>query len=147
MDFLSEISTFWKEKLLNLTKELKLEDHVLFLNNIDHNLKNALVSASDLFVMPSRIDNKSIEGFGIAFVEAASYGVGSIGGKDGGESDAIIHNETGLIFDGNSLNSIFESIVTFFENKKNITYGNNAKNFSKKFHWNEVVKKYLKLIN
>jgi len=135
------------EKLLNLAKELKLEDNVLFLNNININLKNALLSAADLFIMPSRVDNKSVEGFGISFVEAASYGVGSIGGKDGGESDAIIHNETGLICDGSNLNSIFESIVSFFEDKKHITYGNNAKKFSKKFHWNEVVKKYLQLIN
>ena len=46
--------------------------------------------------MPSIIFKKSVEGFGISFIEAASYGVGSIGGKDGGASDAIRHQETGL---------------------------------------------------
>ena len=44
------------------------------------NLKLALIESSNLFLMPSRIEGKSIEGFGISFVEAASYGVGSIGG-------------------------------------------------------------------
>ena len=34
--------------------------------------------------MPSIIHKKSVEGFGIAYVEAAQYGVPSIGGKDGG---------------------------------------------------------------
>ena len=55
---------------------------VLFLNNINQDLKNALVSKSNIFVMPSVINKKSVEGFGIAFVEAAQYGVPSIGGKD-----------------------------------------------------------------
>ena len=33
--------------------------------------------------MPSVVYKKSVEGFGITFIEAASYGIGSIGGKDG----------------------------------------------------------------
>ena len=66
--------------------------------------------------MPSIIDRKSVEGFGISFMEAASYGVGSIGGKDGGASDAIKHNETGLICDGNDLNSIYENVINFLNN-------------------------------
>ena len=134
-------------KLFNLTKQLKLEKNVIFLNNINYDLKAALVSAANLFIMPSRVENKSVEGFGIVFAEAASLGVGSIGGKEGGESDAIIHEETGLLCDGSDLNSIYESIITFFKNKNYIRYGDNAKSFSKKFHWNEVVKKYINLIN
>ena len=97
--------------------------------------------------MPSRIEKKSVEGFGISFVEAASYGVGSIGGKDGGASDAIDHKKTGLICDGNDLNSIYDSVIDFFKNDKFIIFGENSKKFSEKFHWNKVVKNYMKLIN
>ena len=136
-----------ENNLLKLTKELNLETEVTFLKNIDYNLKTALVAEANLFLMPSRIEKKSVEGFGISFIEAASYGVGSIGGKDGGASDAISHNKTGLICDGNDLTSIYNSVITFFENKNFVKYGNNAKEFSEKFHWDKVVKKYLKLIN
>ena len=97
--------------------------------------------------MPSRIEKKSVEGFGIAFVEAASYGVGSIGGKDGGESDAIENNKTGLICNGEDLNSIYTAIIDFFTNDKFVEFGREARNFSKNFHWNIVIKKYLSLIN
>jgi len=140
---------FGKEEnnLLRLSKELNIEKEVTFLKNIDYNFKAALISQSNLFLMPSRIEKKSVEGFGISFVEAASYGVGSIGGKDGGASDAISHNETGLICDGNDLNSIYDSVVSFFNDKNFIKYGKNAQEFSKKFHWDRVVKNYLKLIN
>ena len=97
--------------------------------------------------MPSRIEKKSVEGFGISFMEAASYGVASIGGADGGASDAITHNKTGLICDGKDLNSIYDSVIDFFQNEKFIQYGKDAKKFSENFHWNTIIKNYLKLIN
>ena len=136
-----------ENNLLRLSKELSLEKEVIFLKNIDDNLKTALISESNLFLMPSRIEKNSVEGFGISFIEAASYGVASIGGKDGGASDAIDHNKTGLICDGSDLNSIYNSVTTIINNNKYIQYGENAKKFSENFHWNKVVKNYLELIN
>jgi len=136
-----------EDSLLHLRKELGLENEVSFLKNIDYNFKASLIAKSNLFLMPSRIEKKSVEGFGISFLEAASYGVASIGGKDGGASDAIVDKKTGLICDGNDLNSIYKSVINFFENKNYLNYGKNAKEFSEKFHWDKVVKNYLKLIN
>ncbi len=136
-----------KNNLLKLTKELNLDNNVTFLNNIPEKLKLSLIASANLFLMPSIIVNKSVEGFGISFMEAASYGVGSIGGKDGGASDAIIHNETGFICDGNDLNSIYESVIAFFSDNKFNEFGKAAKKFSENFHWNKIVKNYLKLIN
>ena len=140
---------FGKEEnsLLKITKELGIDKDVTFLKNIDYDLKTALIAKANLFLMPSRIEKKSVEGFGISFIEAASYGVGSIGGKDGGASDAIDHNKTGLICDGNDLNSIYDSVVNFFENENFVKYGKNALEFSEKFYWSKIVKNYLKLIN
>ena len=136
-----------ENNLVELSKELSLEKEVIFLRNIDPALKIALIAESNLFLMPTRIEKKSVEGFGISFVEAASYGVASIGGVDGGASDAITHNKTGLICDGKDLNSIYDSVINFFQNKKFIQYGEDAKKFSENFHWNKIVKKYLSLIN
>ena len=136
-----------ENNLIKLSKELKIDQHVTFLKNIDENLKLALLASSNLFLMPSRIEKKSVEGFGISFIEAASYGIGSIGGKDGGASDAISDNKTGLICDGNDLNSIYEKTIDFFSNENFKKFGKAASQFSEDFHWNKVVKNYLKLIN
>ena len=62
-------------------------------------------------------------------------GIGSIGGKDGGASDAISHKKTGLICDGNNLNSIYDSVLNFFKNNNFLEYGKNAKEHSEKFYW------------
>ena len=134
-----------KKRLLGLVKELKIENEVVILDNIDQKLKVALIKNSNLFLMPSIIVKKSVEGFGISFVEAASYGVGSIGGKDGGASDAIDNGKTGLICDGENINSNYESILKFFENENYKTYGINSLNFSKNFNWSIIIKKYLNL--
>ncbi len=134
-----------KKSLLVLARELKIQNEVVILDKIDQKLKAALIKNSNLFLMPSIIFKKSVEGFGISFIEAASYGVGSIGGKDGGASDAIDNEKTGLICDGENINSIYESILKFFENENYKTYGANALNFSKNFNWNKVIKKYLNL--
>ena len=136
-----------ERNLLELSKELNLEKETIFLKNIEFDLKTALIAESNLFLMPSRIEKKSVEGFGIAYIEAASYGVGSIGGKDGGAPDAIAHKKTGLICDGNDLNSIYNSVLDFFKNENYLKYGKNAKEFSQNFHWDKIIKNYLKLIN
>jgi len=135
-----------KSRLLSLVKELKIEKEVLFLNEADQKLKIALIKNSNLFLMPSIVFKKSVEGFGISFMEAASYGVGSIGGKDGGASDAIKNKETGLICDGQNIDSIYQSVIEFFKNDNYKRYGSNAIKFSANFTWNKTVKKYLDLI-
>ena len=136
-----------ENNLLKLSKQLSLENEVIFLKNIEEDFKLSLIDSSNLFLMPTRIEKKSVEGFGISFMEAASYGVASIGGKDGGASDAITHNKTGLICDGNDLNSIYETAMNFFKDEKFIEFGSAAKKHSENFHWNKIVKNYLKLIN
>jgi len=135
-----------EENLKKLVIELKLEDQVKFLKDIPNELKNALVAKSNVFIMPSIIHKKSVEGFGIAYVEAAQYGIPSIGGKDGGANDAIDHEKSGLICDGNNLDEIFSSIKSIFENKKYIDYGKNAKELVKKFEWSKIIKEYKKII-
>ena len=135
-----------EEKLKKLVVELKLEDQVTFLKNIPNDLKNALVAKSNIFVMPSVIYKKSVEGFGIAYVEAAQYGVPSIGGKDGGASDAIIHEKTGLICDGNKLEDVYSSIDNLFKNNKYLEYGKEAKINSTNFLWDKIIEKYKRIL-
>ncbi len=136
-----------EENIKKLVKELDLEAQVMFFKDISNDLKNALVSKSNIFIMPSIIHKKSVEGFGIAYVEAAQYGVPSIGGKDGGAADAIDHEKTGLICDGNNLDEIYSSIYSILENKKYLKLGKNAKEFVNKFQWSKIIEEYKKILN
>ncbi|MDA7714557.1 glycosyltransferase family 4 protein [Candidatus Pelagibacter sp.] len=130
-----------------LVAELGLLPQVMFFKDISNELKNALVAKSDIFVMPSITHKASIEGFGIAYVEAAQYGVPSLGGKDGGAADAIEHKKTGLICDGNELDEVYSSINLMLQNNKFHEYGKAAKENSAKFNWNTIIEEYKKILN
>ena len=136
-----------ESNLKKLVNELELNTQVMFFKDISIDLKNALIAKSDIFVMPSIIHKKSVEGFGIVYIEAGQYGVPSIGGKDGGASDAINHNKTGLICDGNDLNEIYSSLDSLIESKKYIELGKNAKEYVSKFQWKNIIEEYKKILN
>ena len=136
-----------EENIKDLVKELDLEGQVMFFKDISEDLKNALVAKSNIFVMPSTIYKSSVEGFGIAYTEAAQLSIPSIGGKDGGASDAIDHEKTGLICDGGNLDDIYSSINSMLENKKYLEYGKNAKEFVSKFYWPNIIEEYKKILS
>ena len=135
-----------KSNLEGLIKQLDIQSQIVFLPKVNEKLKIALLNECDLFLMPSVIYKKSVEGFGISFIEAGSYGKASIGGKDGGQADAIEVGKTGFLCDGNDLNSIYETILKFFQNDQYKVLGLQAKEFSKKFKWENIIKQYLNLI-
>ena len=135
-----------EENLKKLVIELKLENQIFFLKDVPNDLKNALVAKSNVFIMPSIIHKKSVEGFGIAFIEAAQYGIPSIGGKDGGASDAIKHEETGIICDGNNLDEIYSSIDLILKNNSYKELGKKAKDYATKFEWSNIIKEYAKIL-
>ena len=136
-----------EENIKKLVNELNLEEQVMFFKDISNELKNSLLAKSNIFIMPSIIYKKSVEGFGIAYVEAAQYGIPSIGGVDGGAADAIVHEKTGLICDGNNLDAVYSSINSMLENKKYLEYGKAAKENSVKFRWDTIIEKYKEILN
>ena len=135
-----------EKSLKKLVEELNLGSQVMFFKDITDDLKNSLIAKSHIFVMPSIIHKKSVEGFGIAYIEAAQYGVPSLGGKDGGASDAIEHDRTGLICDGNNLDDIYSSLNSMIENKKYFELGRNAKEYVTKFQWEKIIDEYKKIL-
>ena len=132
--------------LLKLRKTLGLEKSVEFIFKSTEQEKVALLEQSNIFVMPSVIYKKSVEGFGITYIEAASYGKPSIGGIYGGEGDAIKSGQTGYLCNGNDLNAIYDTLLKILDNDHYIELGVNALEFSKDFSWEKIVKKYITLI-
>ena len=135
-----------RKNLEKLQKELGLQKEVELIFKSTEQEKVALLEQSDVFVMPSVIYKRSIEGFGISYIEAASYGKPSIGGIYGGEGDAIKSGVTGYMSNGNDLNALYDTLNKILENNHFIELGANALEFSKDFSWNKIIKKYIELI-
>ncbi len=135
-----------RKNLEKLRKELSLESNVELIFKSTEQEKVGLLENSDVFIMPSVVYKKSIEGFGIAYIEAAAYGKPSIGGIYGGEGDAIKSGKTGYLCNGNDLNAIYENLLKILTNERYKELGANALEFSKNFYWKKVIKKYINLI-
>ena len=135
-----------RKNLEKLKRELKLDNNVKLIFSSTEQEKVALLEQSDVFVMPSVVYKKSVEGFGITYIEAASYGTPSIGGIYGGEGDAIKSGQTGYLCNGNDLNALYDTLSKILVNDHFRDLGTNALNFSKNFSWNIIVKKYIELI-
>ena len=135
-----------RKNLQNLRKELSLENNVDLIFKSSEQEKVGLLEQSDIFIMPSVVYKKSVEGFGIAFIEAACYGKPSIGGIYGGEADAIKSGETGYLCNGNDLNALYETLLKILSNDQYKKLGENAFEFSKNFNWDKIIKNYINLI-
>ena len=138
-----------KSYLKSLVNTLNIAKNVNFIGSVTDAQKKYIFNKTDLMVMPTldETNRLSIEGFGIAYIEASLFGIPSIASNVGGTKEAVLHNKTGLILD--NLNDLENNICELIENKeKRKLLGENAKNRAQnEFNWNNQVKKYLNLIS
>jgi glycosyltransferase involved in cell wall biosynthesis len=103
-----------KEKLLSLTKELELENHISFVGFIQEELLADYYSAADLFVLPT----KELEGFGLVTLEAMACGLPVLGTPVGGTKEILEKFDASFIFKETDPESISELILEKYKNLK-----------------------------
>ena len=121
--------------LEKLVIDLGLSSYVRFVGKVDDIEKKKLLEDSDLFLMPSIQIDGSVEGFGISYIEAASYGIPSIAGRSGGVLEAVIDGKTGWNVDPNDIDSLRPVLLEAISDKRELlNRGANAKEaFMKSF--------------
>ena len=126
-------------------ENLNLQKYILFLGWITEPEKSLILKSSDIFAMTPITSGESVEGFGMAFIDAAFHGIASIGSDDGGIRDAIIDGKTGIICESNNQSDISSKLKMLIENKKlRIELANNGKKIAEeKFSWKRKVHEYL----
>ena len=134
-----------KNEIIKHVHKLKLLNNTCFLGWITEPEKSVLLKTTDLFVMTPHIDNESVEGFGMSFIDAAFHGVATIGTDNGGIPDAIIDGKTGLIAKTGDVKDIRFKIDRLLSNKiKRIELGKaGQKNAIEKFTWDKKIYEYL----
>ena len=99
---------------------LELHDHVRMTgylpdSQVIENFKN-----TDIFLHPqvAAVSDLDIEGFGLVIADAMSFGAAAVVGKDGGPSDFIEDDQTGLIVDGGSVEQIAGALERLVSDEK-----------------------------
>lgn len=83
---------------------------------------------ADVFIMSSRVNPRlSHEGFGMAFIEAAAFGVPGVGSWAGGIPEAVVHGKTGLLVAEESSEELAQALIFLYQNpEKRKEIGNAA---------------------
>ena len=135
------------EKLKGMTMNLGLKNEVTFLGAINDIMKKKYLKASDVFIMPSIATRKSIEGFGIVYLEANFYKLPVIGTISGGIIEAIEDHKSGLLIKPNDLNGLINAIIYLYENEEERKsmgeYGHNR--VINKYNWDFLVNEYIRI--
>ena len=128
------------EKQISL-KHLENKCHVL--GRVSETKKKELLANCTLLAMPSFIkeSEKSVEGFGIVYLEANAYGKPVIGTNSGGIPDAIIDGETGIIASVQDETSIQKAIYDILS-KTIVLDQNNCRQWAEKHHYSNIINQY-----
>jgi phosphatidylinositol alpha-1,6-mannosyltransferase len=80
-------------------RRLGVDDAVSFLGAVGDGERDGWFRRADVFAMPTRLpaDGLGGEGFGIAYLEAAAYGLPVVAANAGGALDAVDAGRTGLL--------------------------------------------------
>lgn len=138
----------YEENLKQLVNNLNITENVSFLGRVTEEEKEKLYNESGLFVMPSFCipDTLSVEGYGLVFLEANSYGKFVVGTRSGGIPDAIIESKTGFLVKERNVKDIENAVNYFFSTS--FDYDPEfCKQWADKHHISEISKQYLQLIN
>jgi phosphatidylinositol alpha-1,6-mannosyltransferase len=107
-----------RNRLQQVAEEMKIAKRVQWLGEISDEEKLKRYQTADVFVMPNRISEKerSVEGFGIVFLEAGACGLPVIGGNSGGVPDAVVNGITGYLVDPMSAPEISQRLIELLSN-------------------------------
>ena len=134
------------ERLRHLAAARGVADDVVFLGPVtDPQTKAALLTHCDVYAMPSRNVGNSVEGFGIAYVEAAWFGRPSLAGVAGGASDVVRNGETGLLCDGRDPEAVAQALERLLDDDAaRVRMGAAAAELARaRFSWAHALPRYL----
>lgn len=133
-----------KDYLLDLAKELKLGDKVVFHGYQNKEYINSLLKESSIYVMTSHT-----ECFPIVLLEAMSYGIPCLSYTSAQGANEIIKDEvTGYLIENRDENKMIEKLTNLIEDEKlRKKLGKNAKDESKNYSSDVILDKWSKIIN
>jgi phosphatidylinositol alpha-1,6-mannosyltransferase len=98
-------------RIRRIHADLRLGDRVCFFGAADEATRRDLFDACDLFVLAAQPEHGSVEGFGIALLEAGAAGKAVVAGRCGGIPDAVAVDESGLLFEPRDANALARRIT------------------------------------
>jgi phosphatidyl-myo-inositol dimannoside synthase len=102
-----------EDRLRRLAASEGVAERVHFLGRVDAEMLDAEYRRCAVFVLPARRTAEGdLEGYGLVYFEAAAWGRPVVAGRSGGEVDAVVDGQTGVLVDGESVPRVAEAIAS-----------------------------------
>jgi phosphatidylinositol alpha-1,6-mannosyltransferase len=134
------------EELQVLIKELGIEERVVFRGVISDEELAHLYRNAELFILMSQNVDYDVEGFGLVFLEAASFGLPTIGCLDTGAIDAIRDGVNGYLVPQDGVDQAAKKMIELFDQpllKKK--FHDESLRLAKEMTWERTLNLYLEL--
>lgn len=97
-------------------QQLGLQDSVHLMGAVPDATLYEFYNKASLFLFPVRGEDADVEGFGIAPLEASSYGIPVIAAKSGGVSEAVKDGETGILVPPGNVEALAQTAIFLLSN-------------------------------
>ncbi len=132
-----------KNSLEQQIKEAKLEDKVFLLGKVSDEDLPSFYQLADVFVLANQSHGADVEGFGIVFLEAASFHLPIIAGPSGGVQE--VFTGQGDVFYADDEVSIAQALKDFIsDEQKSLAFGQQA--YLRSEYFKQVAKDNIKLL-
>ncbi len=138
-----------EENIKQVIQETKTQDQVRLLGRVTDTTRNLLLNTADIFIQPNIRVPGDMEGFGIAVIEATACGRPVVASDLEGLSDAICHNENGILVEPENAEAFQKAILLLIENESGRrALGERARQYTRTtYHWNIVARLYVEALN
>lgn len=99
-------------------KDLKIDERVRFVGNVDPVRVPGYLASADVFVAPAKATSEgAAEGQGLAIIEAMLAGLPVVASRSGGVVDAVRQEETGLLVDEDAPAQIAAAVARLLQDR------------------------------
>jgi len=124
----------------------KLQNKIIFLDNLNEDELIALYQNAELFILLPQDIKKDIEGFGLVFLEAAAAGLPVIGTKASSAEDALLDGRNGILAPQKDFNQASDAMVKILSNTElKKSFSQESLKFAKAMNWERVAQQYSSL--
>jgi phosphatidylinositol alpha-1,6-mannosyltransferase len=106
-----------RSRLEAMVDERGVRQYVTFVGEVPGHQLPHYFAACDVFVLPNRIEQNDVEGFGIVFLEAAASGKPTIGGRSCGVPEAVADGVTGLLVEGTDAGELAATVASLINSE------------------------------
>lgn len=114
----------------------RLDFSVTFFGDVSNEQLEDLYARADIFSMTSVNFRKSVEGFGLVYLEAAAHGLPIVAHRVGGVAEAVSHGENGILVEPGNQSELTEAFAQLIQDRdRREKMGRNGKKWARRNNW------------